>query len=88
MPLLDATESNSSAQVLADAHSAIIIALVFSLPPEKLDTFYKVFNAFKVVFFIFYLTFLIIFGGRIALKNLVCHYQKTLVIFSVLYSSL
>ena len=87
MPLLDATESNSSAQVLANAHSAIIIALVFSLPSEKLDTFYKVFNAFKVVFFIFYPIFLII-GGRIALKNLVCHYQKTLVIFSVLYSSL
>ena len=41
MAVLHVVESNSTALVLANAQSAIIIALALSLSPEKLDIFNK-----------------------------------------------
>ena len=39
MAVIHVVESNSTALVLSNVHSAIIIALALSLSPEKLDIF-------------------------------------------------
>jgi len=76
MAVLHVVESNSTALVLANAKKPLVY-------PEKSLIFLIsfCFNAFKVVIFMFYPVFLIIFDGRNSLNNLVYYYQKTLYSF-------